>query len=85
MVAGMYIQIKSYFFIGAGVLLLNVFLQTRPYWGNMPWWVYLLIAGIILITIASFNEWHKQKVQKGESTFITFLKVNIIDKIRKWN
>lgn len=85
MVAGMYIQIKSYFFVGAGVLLLNVFLQTRPYWGNMPWWVYLLIAGIILITIASFNEWNKQKVQKGESTFITFLKVNIIDNIRKWN
>ncbi|WP_160721034.1 hypothetical protein [Bacillus sp. USDA818B3_A] len=85
MVAGMYIQIKSYFFVGAGVLLLNVFLQTRPYWGNMPWWAYLLIAGLTLITIASFNEWHKQKVQKGESTFITYIKMNIIGKIRKWD
>lgn len=85
LVAGMFVQIKSYFFVGAGVLLLNVFLQTRPYWGNMPWWVYLLVSGLILITIASFNEWHKQKVQKGETTFITFLKVTIIDRIRKWN
>ena len=85
LVAGMFIQIKSYFFVGAGVLLLNVFLQTRPYWGNMPWWAYLLVSGLILITIASFNEWHKQKVQKGEATFITVLKANIIDKIRKWN
>ncbi|WP_413309567.1 hypothetical protein AA0X95_13315 [Bacillus sp. 1P10SD] len=85
MIAGMFLQIKSYFFVGAGVLLLNVFLQTRPYWGNMPWWFYLLITGLILITIASFNEWHKQKVQKGESTFITFLKKRVIDKIKQWD
>ena len=85
MLAGMYTQIKSYFFVGAFVLLLNLFLQTRPYWGNMPWWVYLLAAGLILISIASFNEWHKQKAQKGETTFITYLRVNIIDKIKKWN
>ncbi|MEH7352103.1 hypothetical protein V7150_00800 [Neobacillus drentensis] len=84
MMAGMFLQIKSYFFVGSGVLLLNVFLQTRPYWGNMPWWVYLLIAGLILITVASFNEWHKQKTQKGEKTFISILKEKVIDKIKKW-
>ncbi|MEH6906361.1 hypothetical protein [Neobacillus drentensis] len=85
LLSGMFLQIKSYFFVGAGVLLLNVFLQTRPYWGNMPWWFYLLIAGLILITVASFNEWNKQKMNKGESTFITRLKVMVIDKIKKWD
>jgi hypothetical protein len=35
MLAGMFFQVKSYFFVGSGVLLLNVFLKTRPYWGNM--------------------------------------------------
>jgi len=85
MIAGMLLQIKSYFFVGAGVLLLNVFLQTRPYWGNMPWWVYLLIAGLILIAVASFNEWHKQKTQKGEKTFINILKEKVIEKIKKWD
>jgi hypothetical protein len=85
MIAGMFLQIKSYFFVGAGILLLNVFLQTRPYWGNMPWWAYLLIAGLILITIASFNEWHKQKVQKGQSTFISVLKERVINKIKNWD
>lgn len=85
MIAGMFLQIKSYFFTGAGVLLLNVFLQTRPYWGNLPWWIYLLMTGLILITIASFNEWHKQKSQKGETTFITYLKQKVIDKIRQWD
>jgi hypothetical protein len=52
---------KSYFFTGMIVLLLNVFIQTRPYWGNMPWWVYLLLTGILLIGFASFNEYKKQK------------------------
>ncbi|MEH7502042.1 hypothetical protein V7152_08345 [Neobacillus drentensis] len=85
MLAGMFLQIKSYFFVGAGVLLLNVFLQTRPYWGNMPWWFYLLIAGLILITVASFNEWNKQKISKGESTLITRLKESVFDKIKKWD
>ncbi|WP_040208694.1 hypothetical protein [Neobacillus jeddahensis] len=85
MLTGMFLRIKSYFFVGAGVLLLNVFLQTRPYWGNMPWWVYLLIAGMVLITVASFNEWHKQKVQKGESTFFTLIKNKIIEKIKNWD
>ncbi|MGJ7909631.1 hypothetical protein [Neobacillus sp. LXY-1] len=84
MIAGMTLQIKSYFFTGAGVLLLNVFLQTRPYWGNMPWWIYLLIAGFILILIASLNEWNKQKVQKGETTFIMLFKEKVINRIKKW-
>lgn len=52
---------KSYFFSGLIVLLVNVFVQTRPYWGNMPWWVYLLIAGILLIGFAGYNEYKKQK------------------------
>ncbi|MQR96276.1 hypothetical protein [Fictibacillus phosphorivorans] len=52
---------KSYFFTGLIVLLLNVLVQTRPYWGNMPWWVYLLLTGIFLIGFASYNEFKKQK------------------------
>jgi hypothetical protein len=85
MLSGMLLQVKSYFFVGTGVLLLNVFLQTRPYWGNMPWWVYLLITGLILITVASFNEWNKQKTGKGEATFISKLKEKVFDKIKQWD
>ena len=85
LLAGMFLQIKSYFFVGAGVLLLNLFLQTRPYWGNMPWWFYLLIAGLILITVASFNEWNKQKVNKGETTFIMVLKEKVIGTMKRWD
>lgn len=69
--SGFYFRYKSYFFVGIGVLVLNVLLQTRPYWGNFPWWVYLLIAGSILIAIASVYEMQKQgKQPKAVSKFI---------------
>lgn len=82
---GFYFKIKAYFFIGCGVLLLNVLLQTRPYWGNMPWWAYLLLAGTILISVASYHEWQKQQKSKGKETkFITF-KNWLLRKLKEWN
>ncbi|WP_150914054.1 hypothetical protein [Robertmurraya sp. DFI.2.37] len=76
-VAGVFAKIKSFFFIGTGVLLLNVFMQTRPFWGNLPWWAYLLIAGSILIAVASINEWNKQKAASGEKTLLFTLKERV--------
>ncbi|MCM3706792.1 hypothetical protein M3205_13815 [Cytobacillus firmus] len=85
MLAGTFWRIKSYFFVGSGVLLLNVLLQTRPYWGNLPWWAYLLIAGSILISAASYNEWQKQKTAKGEELLISKWKNNIVNKLKEWS
>lgn len=51
----------------------------------MPWWDYLLLAGLVLITVASTNEWHKQKTQKGESTFIKVFIDKIVNKMKKWD
>ncbi|MDZ5472802.1 hypothetical protein SM124_13800 [Bacillus sp. 31A1R] len=85
LLAGVFLRIKSYFFVGSGVLLLNVFLQTRPFWGNLPWWAYLLIAGSILIGVASYNEWQKQKVGKGEKTFLLGIKEKVISKLKQWD
>lgn len=85
MLAGMWLRVKAYFFVGAGVLLLNVILQTRPFWGNLPWWGYLLIGGSILIAVASFNEWNKQKGAKGEKTFIVTLREKFSSKFKTWN
>jgi hypothetical protein len=85
LLSGMFLRIKAYFFVGSGVLLLNVFLQTRPFWGNMPWWAYLLIAGSILIFVASYNEWHKQKTANGEVTVLIKVKRKIVQKWKEWN
>lgn len=85
LLAGMWLRIKAYFFVGSGVLLLNVLLQTKPYWGNLPWWGYLLIVGTLLITIASFNEWNKQKVTRGEKTFLIKIIETIRKKLKQWD
>ncbi|GGK05118.1 hypothetical protein GCM10007063_29380 [Lentibacillus kapialis] len=84
MLGGMAYQQKAFFFVGAGVLLLNIFLQTRSYWGNLPWWAYLLIAGSILMTAASYNEWHKQKTADGKTTMVSKVYQKVIQRIRRW-
>lgn len=82
--AGAMLRIKSYFFIGSGVLLLNVVLQTRPYWGNLPWWSYLLLAGSLLITVASYNEWNKQKRSKGEIPKLEEIRRKVLLRLKTW-
>lgn len=84
LLAGMFLRVKSYFFVGSGVLLLNVLLQTRPYWGNLPWWAYLLITGTILIAVASYNEWLKQKMAKGDETLMAKWKKYVMNKMTEW-
>ena len=85
LVAGMHYKIKSYFFVGAGVLLLNLMLQTRPFWGNMPWWFYLLIGGITLISLASFYEWQKQRMDQDGNTILQARKKKLINALKEWN
>ncbi len=80
--AGMKYQIKSYFFVGLGTLLFNVIYQTRPYWGNMPWWGYLLIVGLLFIAIASYNEWQKQ--QETEGKLVKHIK-KMVARLKEWN
>lgn len=59
-IVGMMTRIKSYFFIGSGIILITLYMQTRPLWSSMPWWIYLLVGGVVLITMASIYEWQKQ-------------------------
>ncbi|MEK3989925.1 hypothetical protein [Robertmurraya sp. FSL R5-0851] len=81
---GTILRIKSYFFVGSGVLLLNVVLQTRPYWGNLPWWAYLLLAGSLLISVASYNEWNKQKRAKGEIPKLEEIRRKVLLRLKTW-
>ncbi|MDL4841173.1 hypothetical protein [Aquibacillus rhizosphaerae] len=79
MIIGMQAKIKAYFFVGVGTLIFNLLYQTKAYWGNMPWWGYLLIAGFTLIAVASYNEWQKQtskegKIKKGFKKMLSTLK-----------
>src|SRR5699024_10232100 len=85
MLAGMYLRIKSYFFIGLSVLLLNLLLQTKPFWGNLPWWVYLLVVGALLIIVASTNEWYKQRKSEGKVSFVKKWYEKVKGTIKSWD
>jgi hypothetical protein len=77
MLAGTFFRIKAYFFVGSGVLLLNVLLKTRPYWGNLPWWAYLLIAGSLLITVPVITNGRNKKQQKVKRLLFHFGRITL--------
>jgi len=37
-------------------ILINVLLLTRTFWLNIPWYIYILIIGSILVSFAIYNE-----------------------------
>jgi len=55
-------------------ILINAFILTRMFWLSLPWWVYLLVIGSILIAFAINNELKEKNNYKDK------LK-NIIEKI----
>jgi len=75
-IVGMQYRIKCYFFVGIATLVFNILIQTKPFWGSLPWWAYLIISGFILIGLASFNEWQK----KNEKNLIK----DKLDKFKDW-
>src|SRR5690606_16998141 len=48
---GFTMKYKSYFLAGTGTILLNIYMNTKWLWGQMPWWFYLIIGGILLIAV----------------------------------
>ncbi len=57
---GLVFKYKSYSITGYVALILIVIIQTINLWSKMPWWVYLLITGIILIILAALRECKKK-------------------------
>lgn len=37
-------------------ILFNALILTREFWLSIPWWIYVLVTGIILVLFASRNE-----------------------------
>ena len=44
------------FLVSIIFILINMFLLTRLFWLSLPWWIYILGVGIILILFAVLNE-----------------------------
>ena len=50
---------KQWFIMSTATLALLILIKTKEFWTSIAWWVYLLTAGIILIGIATANEYAK--------------------------
>lgn len=67
LVISFFIRIKRWFILGTTVITASAIFLSIKQWGSPAWWVYLLVAGVILIAIGAFNERKKNSV-KGELT-----------------
>ena len=78
----MYSYMKKYgaiFIVSIMAILLNAILLTREFWLSIPWWIYLLLVGGILIGFAIKNESDDKKEKISVGNVIKNLK----DKIEK--
>jgi hypothetical protein len=55
-IASYIIKLGPIFVVSLATILINVFLLTRTFWLSLPWWLYVLIIGFILISFAIINE-----------------------------
>ena len=76
----MYSYIKKYgsvFIVSILAILVNAILLTREFWLSIPWWIYLLFVGALLIGFAIKNESDDKKEKINVGNVIK----NIKDKI----
>ncbi|MED3688398.1 hypothetical protein P4534_06130 [Peribacillus butanolivorans] len=82
---GFMMKYKSYFIVGTGTILFNIYMNTNSMWSEMPWWLYLIIGGGVLIGIASFFEWKKQKDNRTSREVLEKNKQRIKNWFNRWN
>ena len=60
-----YLTRKKQWFILAGVTLIaQSIYASREFWKSIAWWVYLLVAGAVLIIIAARSEYKKRQADE---------------------
>jgi len=55
-------EYKSFFTLGIVITIANIVIQLRELWDKLPFWLYLLIAGLSLIGFVTYKE--SKKIEK---------------------
>ena len=61
-------KIGPIFLVSLIAILVNVLLLTRTFWLSIPWWLYILIIGGVLIVFAIYNEINSKKAKEERIT-----------------
>ncbi|MBQ5311908.1 MAG: hypothetical protein ILP19_07715 [Oscillospiraceae bacterium] len=59
---------KRWFALAVCSAAAEALLMTIKLWNSRIWWVYLLIAGVILIAVGLGNEMKKKRIEQGKKT-----------------
>lgn len=54
-------EYKTIFYTGVGITIANIIIQLWDYWEQVPFWLYLLLAGIFLIVVVTYKEMTKKE------------------------
>lgn len=57
---------RLWFILGIVSMISIAVYMSVAFWSSLVWLIYLLIAGIILVVMASVNEWGKRHNKDGK-------------------
>lgn len=65
------------FLTSAIAIIVNLIKLTKDFWTSIPWWVYLLVVGAVLLTFAIKNEINERDKKKTLKTVIQYMRDKI--------
>lgn len=68
LVLSFFVKSKTWFLVSSIALVIMTIFSTIRYFNSAGWWLYLLIVGVVFITIASVNEVCKKNGETMKST-----------------
>lgn len=54
-------KFTAYFYTGIAFLILNILVQLKNYWDNIPSWAYIFVGGLILVGVVMYKEYRTIK------------------------
>ena len=70
-------KVGPLFLISLIAIVVNIFKLTKDFWQSIPWWVYMLVVGSILISFAIRNEINEKEEKLKIRHIIKKLKDNV--------
>ncbi len=63
---------NALFYTGIISLILNIIIQLQEFWSKIPWFIYTLIAGLIIIFYVTYKELNKDKKTNLKDTKVIY-------------